>query len=187
MQENLDALLDPYTLLGMTALQPLLETVNTLVEFAQGRNVFVSDFVGALEVCEERLHCLYLDSSSAFATDDFWAFTSLQTLTHKVIHLKWVEDLNDSSEQLAFMVNGDKLFAKTKLPGSQVVKPVDHETYNTLIKFVKAECEGELPHTLGCLLLLSCFMFCKIEIWISNSFVVCVFLLQWLLLSLSTS
>ncbi|KAG0595346.1 hypothetical protein M758_UG159400 [Ceratodon purpureus] len=140
-QENLDVLLDPYTLLGMTGLQPLLETVNTLVEFAQGRNVFVSDFVGALEVCEDRLNQLYLDSQTAFGTDDFWAFTGLQNCTHEVIHLKWVEDLNDSSEQLAFMVNGDKLFAKTKLPGSQVVKPVDHETYNTLIIRVKAECQ----------------------------------------------
>jgi hypothetical protein len=42
----IDALLDPYLALGMTCLLPLLECINSLVKFAQSRNVFICDFVG---------------------------------------------------------------------------------------------------------------------------------------------
>lgn len=45
-------MLDPYTLLGMTALMPLLETIDMLVTFAQKRDVYVCDFVAALKIAE---------------------------------------------------------------------------------------------------------------------------------------
>jgi len=39
-------------LLGMTALVPLLETMDLLVTFAQKRDVYVCDFVAAVKIAE---------------------------------------------------------------------------------------------------------------------------------------
>ena len=50
-QANLKLLLDPYVLLGMLALLPMLEAVDTLIQWAQKQDAFICDFVGALGVC----------------------------------------------------------------------------------------------------------------------------------------
>jgi hypothetical protein len=47
----LDALADPYIALGMTCIVPLLDCINSLIKFAQARNVFICDFVVALTAC----------------------------------------------------------------------------------------------------------------------------------------
>jgi len=62
-----------------------------------------------VNVCQGHLYYLYNDGSSSFSNDEFWAFKGLLYYGHDHIHMKWVVDLNDSSEQLAFIVNGDKL------------------------------------------------------------------------------
>jgi hypothetical protein len=41
----------------------------------------------------------------------FWAFKGLLDCSHDHIHMKWMAKLNDSSEHLAFIMNGDKLWA----------------------------------------------------------------------------
>jgi hypothetical protein len=51
----LSLLIDPFCLLGMCTLLPLLEAVDTLHVFAQKQNVFVTDFVAALKVTEGQL------------------------------------------------------------------------------------------------------------------------------------
>jgi len=52
VKKCLDLILDPYTLLGMTALMPLLETIDLLVTFAQKQDVYVCNFVAALKIAE---------------------------------------------------------------------------------------------------------------------------------------
>jgi hypothetical protein len=64
----LDDLLDPYLALGMTALMPLLDCVNSLVKFAQSRHVYICDFIGALTSCQGQLYVMYKDSEKAFKT-----------------------------------------------------------------------------------------------------------------------
>jgi hypothetical protein len=44
-------MVDPYTLLSMLAMLPLLEEIDALVNYAQMRDVFVCDFVGGLLQC----------------------------------------------------------------------------------------------------------------------------------------
>lgn len=50
LQAILTKLKDPYTLLSMLAMLPLLEEINALVNFAQMKDVFVCDFVGGLQI-----------------------------------------------------------------------------------------------------------------------------------------
>jgi hypothetical protein len=48
----LDGLVDPYVVLGMTYIVPLLECINALIKFAQQRDVYICDFIGALVACQ---------------------------------------------------------------------------------------------------------------------------------------
>jgi hypothetical protein len=47
----LSKLVDPYIPLGMTCLLPLMEAINTLIQFAQKRDIFICDVVGTLHHC----------------------------------------------------------------------------------------------------------------------------------------
>jgi hypothetical protein len=78
----------PYTLLGMLALLPLLESIDALISFAQRRDVFVCDFIGALERCKLHLFTYYKNSDAKFNCDDFHAFNQLMSGSHKSILLK---------------------------------------------------------------------------------------------------
>jgi hypothetical protein len=56
----LDALVDPYIALGMTCIVPLLDCINSLIKFAQARNVFICDFVAALTACQVNSSYLFV-------------------------------------------------------------------------------------------------------------------------------
>ena len=98
----------------MTALLPLLEAIENLVSFAQKRDVYICDFLGALKVCQGQLYSMYEDRSTSFATDEFWSFKNLLECSHEQIHLRWVTDLNDNSAVLAFMCNNEQVYAENE-------------------------------------------------------------------------
>jgi hypothetical protein len=101
----------PYCTLGMCCIIPLLENIDSLVRFAYQHNVFICDLVIVVKSCQGQLYSLYNDGSSQFSSDEFWAFKGLLDYNHDHIHMKWMAKLNDSSEHLAFIMNGDKLWA----------------------------------------------------------------------------
>jgi len=114
VQPCLALLLNPYTLLGMTALLPLLEAIDTLVLFAQKRDVYVCDFVAAVKVCQASLYRMYEDRGTSFSTDEFWSFNNLLDCSHEQIHIKWMCDLNDNSAVLTFICHGEQIHAEHK-------------------------------------------------------------------------
>jgi len=61
----------PYTLLEMTGLIPLLETIDLLVIFVQKCDVYICNFVAALKIVEGQLYTLYVDKASAYSGDEF--------------------------------------------------------------------------------------------------------------------
>ncbi len=76
---------------------PLLESNDSLVQFAQHRDVFICDLMVAIKVCHGQLYSLYNDGNSSFSSDEFWAFKGLRDCSLH-IHMKWVANLNDSNE-----------------------------------------------------------------------------------------
>jgi hypothetical protein len=131
----LDVLLDPYLSLGMTYLLPLLECINTLVKFAQSRNVFICDFVGALTICQaHNMKCIWMMVKRlehiSLLTSSKW----LSVATNK--YIKWDLDMNDSLEVLAFTV-GSRILPTRHDEGS-----VSKEAWSTLVADVKVECSG---------------------------------------------
>jgi hypothetical protein len=139
VQACLQLLLDPFTLLGMCALFPLLEAIDTLVHFAQKRDVYVCDFVAAVKICQASLYRMYEDKGTCFATDEFWSFTNFLDCSHEQIHIKWMTDLNDNTAVLSFVCHGEQIHAEHK--GS----PVDRELWASLLSQVKSECTSMFP------------------------------------------
>jgi hypothetical protein len=76
---------------------PLLESNDSLVQFAQHDDVFICDLMVAINVCRGQLHSLYNDGNSSFSSDEFWAFQGLLDGS-LYIHMKLVGNLNDSTE-----------------------------------------------------------------------------------------
>ena len=101
----------PYFLLGMCCLIPLLESIDSLVKFSQGRNVFVCNMVATIKMRQGQLFSLYFDKTTCYSSDEFLSFKNLLDCSHEVIHMKWVPDLNDHRHELSFVVNGQSLWA----------------------------------------------------------------------------
>jgi hypothetical protein len=138
----MDALLDPYLALGMTCLLPLLECINSLVKFAQRRNVYICDFVAALTMCQGQLFEMYRDDTKAFGTHQFVAFKQMVECRYEQIHVKWDVDMNVSEVVLTFTIGGKLLLAKHD------DEVVTKEAWTTLVAEVKSECAGTcLPPT----------------------------------------
>jgi hypothetical protein len=66
---NFDLVCDVKILLFLMCLK--LESINSLVKFAQLHNVFVCDFVVVMKICQDDFHKLYVDLVMAFNGDLF--------------------------------------------------------------------------------------------------------------------
>jgi hypothetical protein len=136
-QAVLQKMLDPYTILSMVAMLPLLEEIDVLVNFAQMRNVFISDFVGGMQTCHEHLFNLYMNYETAFRRDRFHGLNQLLHLSHDQILLKWEADLNLDAEHLAFIFGGHTVQAVHN--GA----PMTREVFADLVELVKVDCQGK--------------------------------------------
>lgn len=65
-RRNYDLLCDVGTLLALPCVMPMLESMDFLVKFAQSRNVFVSDYVAVVRICQAELHQMYSDHTTAW-------------------------------------------------------------------------------------------------------------------------
>jgi hypothetical protein len=119
----------------------------------------------AIKVCHGQLYSLYNDGNSSFSSDEFWAFKGLLDCSHDHIHMKWEVELNDFSEHLAFIVNGDTFWAMHNDPISKVRTIVTKDSFQSLISQVKSKCLGEFLTLFSFLFILMCF-----ELRVSFSF-----------------
>jgi hypothetical protein len=68
--------------------------------------------VVVVKICQGQFYSLYNDVNFSFSSDELWAFgRTLLNCSHEHIHMKWVANLNDSSDKFVFIVNGEKLWA----------------------------------------------------------------------------
>ena len=151
LQAVLDLLCDPTCLLGMCALLPLIECLDSLITFAQKQDVFICDFIGAVKVCEGQLYNMYNCHSRDFNTNEFFLFKSITEGTHDHIHTRWVQndpenptmfDLNCNVEHLAFVVNGSNIFARRKNEETGRLEPITRESFAAMVNDVKTQCSG---------------------------------------------
>jgi len=120
---------------------------------------------GYYQVYQGDMYNMYLEQSSNFIVDTFWAFKSLIKCKHENIHLKWILDLHFGLQHLAFEVNGHHIWAmhhdlKTLTP-TFVTKSI----FVVVESLVKNQCKGKFLKLflLGCLIFFYQFIeFCFI-------------------------
>jgi hypothetical protein len=63
--------------LGLFCLLPLSEVVNVLIKYAQGRDVFVCEFVATINIYQINLYMMYLDPSGIYQCEHFQVFSDV--------------------------------------------------------------------------------------------------------------
>jgi len=53
---------------------------------------------------------LYVDKTTTYVVDEFWAFKNILECSHSQIHMRWLSDMNNNSIQLIFVANGEKIW-----------------------------------------------------------------------------
>jgi hypothetical protein len=74
MRVNLDLLCDVHMLLGLSCLLPLLEAINALIKFSQGKDVFMCDFMAIAKICLANLFMMYFDPNTSYQHEHFQVF-----------------------------------------------------------------------------------------------------------------
>jgi len=135
LQPCLKLLLDPYTVVGMSALLPLMESMEVLMKTAQGRNIYVVDFVSALTTCMGDLSEMYEVESTTYTTSEFWSLNQILQFKHESIQMQWCTDMEnpDSLPTLAFVCHKRQIFAR------QNEKKLDLATWGNVVAEVKAD------------------------------------------------
>ncbi len=80
-RSNLDLICDLHMLLSLSYLLPLLEAMNVLIKFAQGKNVFIYDFVATVKIFQEIFYMMYYDPLNNYQQEHF-LFIWLVTIMH---------------------------------------------------------------------------------------------------------
>ena len=93
-------------LLALPCVLPLLEFVNDLKKFAQSRDVFISNYMAAVKICQVDLYMMYVDPESSFQKAQFQMFCNVVEDHSYTISQEWVTDMNMGIESLAFIILG---------------------------------------------------------------------------------
>jgi hypothetical protein len=102
---NLNLFYDLDTLLSY--LLPLLEAVNVLINFAQGkRDVFIYNFVASTKICQTDPFMMYFDALTSYQHECFQVFCDIVDNSFATITKHWVINLNTNIKTLFFRMDG---------------------------------------------------------------------------------
>jgi hypothetical protein len=144
VQTNLGLLSTVHMLFGLACILPLMESMQSLLKFAQRGDLFISNFIAIVKVCQGQLYNLYYDAVLSFQGNDFWSFHGLLQGDHQEIHTKWVIDYNTKcTKHFAFVINGEKIWVHGGIlcPNTNVMMPMTQTTFATVVQLVKVECK----------------------------------------------
>jgi hypothetical protein len=111
LQVKLGLLIDLHLFLGLVVVLPFMEAIDSLLKFAQRRDVSICNFITTMKVYQDQLYRLY-SNNTTFTSDEIWSLNGLIVCDHQQIHLKWVTNYNfDVVEHFTFALNGEKIWA----------------------------------------------------------------------------
>jgi hypothetical protein len=93
-------------LLGLSYLLPLLKATDALIKFAQGKDVFIYDFVVAVKIYLANLYMMYFDPSSNYQWEHLQVFSNVVENNFATIIQDRVTNINNGMETLAFHMVG---------------------------------------------------------------------------------
>ncbi len=89
---NLDFFWDVKTLLTLFYVLPLLEVVNFLIKFAQGRDFFILDLMAIIKICLVDLFMKYINLMNNYHHEHFQVFYDVVENIFATINQDWVID-----------------------------------------------------------------------------------------------
>jgi hypothetical protein len=97
-------------LFGLNVMMQMLEAIDSLIKFAQLRDVFVCNFI-TIKVGEHDVYWMFYDRQSSFEGNVFNYFTTLINNVHKNISLCWITNMNTKIDHLAFEFDVQHMWA----------------------------------------------------------------------------
>jgi hypothetical protein len=133
---NLCVLCDVHTLLALPCLMPMLELVNQLIEFAQSRSVFVTDYMNAVKMWQAEIFMMYVDPDASFSPTHFPLFNDIVTDHSYTISQEWVTDLNNGSETLGFRI-ANHTYSTHQLGPQGELFPMSRDDFLSAVSSIK--------------------------------------------------
>jgi hypothetical protein len=110
------------------------------MKFAQSRDVFISDYVAAVKICQADLYMMYVDPESSFCKEHFQMFYDVVEDHSYTISQEWVTDLNTGCESLAFRICGHTYPAHSLCPTFGKKLSVSRADFEGVVASVKEQC-----------------------------------------------
>jgi hypothetical protein len=104
------------------------------------KNVFVSDFIAAVKICQAELYMMYCDTANSFQPLHFPLFTNVVDDHLYTISQEWVTDLKNGAESLGFHIHGHTYNAHMIDPILEERKNVSMEDFAVMVSSMKEQC-----------------------------------------------
>jgi hypothetical protein len=101
--KSLNVLCNIEFILGIPCIFPLFEIMHMLIKIAQGRKVFVYDFVRSIKLVQHKLYNFYCDPYAKIEDLIVNDFNSIESLTSQALSMNWFSILN-GREDVEYLV-----------------------------------------------------------------------------------
>jgi hypothetical protein len=125
--------------LSIPAIIPMLTIVHDLIVFAQGRDVYINDFMAAEDMSIPDLDCRYVYWEHAYCTLDFPMFMEYVDNKSYLMKDDWLPDMNTGIEYLCFK-KVEHSYACHSYDSSGRKVSVTREIFTSTVAEVKAKC-----------------------------------------------
>jgi hypothetical protein len=99
---NFDFLCHVKTLFALSCVLPLFEATNSLIKYAQGREVFIFYLVAIVKISQVDLFMMYNDLVIDYQCEHFQVFCDVVENTFITINQIWITNFNIDTKNLAF-------------------------------------------------------------------------------------
>lgn len=138
-RRNLDLLLDLETLFSMPAMMPLLQSVNSLIKFAQHRSCYICDFMSAVKICQSEIISFYLDPAMAFSGPAFQKWLDIVGDHTYLFKHEWTVDMNTGVEHLCLKIGEYRYEVHCLLGDTR--SPVNRVEFARTVTKVQSDCK----------------------------------------------
>jgi hypothetical protein len=141
--KSLNVLCNIEFILGIPCIFPMFEIMHMLIKIAQGRNVFVYDFVGSIKLIKHQLYNFYCDPYANFEDIVVNYFNSIESMTSQALPMNWFYILNGGKMLNIlrfFLLEVNTLFVGVDVVGNFL--PITKDDFKKVVIKMKDECEG---------------------------------------------
>ncbi len=135
--DNFELFYDPYLILGLPCVMPILEVVYSLIKYAQHWDVFIMNFLDAINLVKAKVFHLYIYPFSSFDDPLFDDFTKVLQQSSDVLLIQLCLNLVEPQAFLGFNMGGQIFVVQTWNLVDGFHMKVHEEDFNKAIIIMK--------------------------------------------------